>query len=94
MKTRRRPTPRRPPPVDQQSTLPVRARRAPIGFGKRSYNAIRFNARRYGLAVNYLVGAFWATWTSIFGSVKFMVYTKPLRISLSFALVNSQLADR
>ena len=62
-------------PVDQQSTVPVRARRAPNGSIKRSYNAIRFDTHRYGADVNYLVGALGATRPFTFGTVKFMVYT-------------------
>ena len=45
-------------PVDQQSTVPYgHAERQTVSI-KRSHNAIRFNTHRYGVDVNYLVGAF------------------------------------
>jgi hypothetical protein len=61
---------------------------------KRSYNAIRFDTYRYGVVVNYLVGVFRATQIAIFGGVKYIVYTKKLRISSSHLPGYSQTADR
>jgi hypothetical protein len=81
-------------PMDQRSTVPDRARRAPDVLRRNKVQRNPFRPDSSGAVVNYLVGGSQATSASFFGDVKFMVYTRYLRISLSSRSGDQQIADR